>query len=152
MSQDESESRQEIVSIKHTGIQNINMNTIQGQARGEWREFSPNKFVIAILVIQVLLFGTAITSFMIDEMTLTADSTEMKEAKNNMEKIKGCEKFVFDKAFHKRMFINSGLTSFNIFSMVFFIYRMNIGLSKMGYEYHLQDQSNLRKTKKKICC
>lgn len=65
-----------------------------------------------------------------------------------MDSIPGCEKFNFDNAFHLRMFRYSGSITFNLASLIFFIQRQKIGLSKC-YEYELQDESNLSKRRRK---
>lgn len=48
------------------------------------------------------------------------------------------------------MFRTSGVTTLNLASMIFFILRDQIGLSRFGYYYEIQDHSNLSKRSKKI--
>lgn len=62
-----------------------------------------------------------------------------------MQHIKGCHQFTYDNAYHNRMFTTCGATTFNLASMVFFIVRDKIGLSRFGYTYSLQDHTTYRK-------
>lgn len=62
-----------------------------------------------------------------------------------MEENENAEKFVYDDAFQNRMFLACGVTTFHLFSLIFFIQRMSIGLSRCGYRYQIQDHKTLNR-------
>lgn len=121
------------------------------QAREEWREFNPCKFILVCVLTQIFLIALATASFLKDSDSLAANSADIKMYQSNMEHIKGCQKFVYDNAYHNRMFRTCGTTTFNLASMVFFILRDRVGLARFGYSYEIQEHSNLNKKRTKIC-
>lgn len=76
-------------------------------------------------------------SFIKDSDSLAKSSVDIKIYEQNMNHIKGCEKFVYEDAYHNRMFRTCGAASFNLASMIFFILRDHIGLAKFGYIYEI---------------
>lgn len=80
-------------------------------------------------------------AFFIWSVQLPQDSTEMIIYINNLEK-HGCGKRKYDESFHNAMFINCGLITFHIASMIIFTQRKRIGC-QLCANYKLQDGTSL---------
>lgn len=64
--------------MNHAGLMIVQNNTIRGQAKSEWREFNPSKFIIACILTWVSIITFATIMFIKDSSSLTKDSELMQ--------------------------------------------------------------------------
>ena len=140
-------SGQQDLPLVETGLEEVQAITLAPKPRGQEEEangggeFSPFKFAIYCALVWIVVLGLGTIAFLADAVRLPSSSPEFTMWSTLLEK-HGCGETTYSDSFHNKMFLNVGMVTFPMASMVFFSYRKFIGV-QLFYQYKLQDGSNI---------
>lgn len=113
-------------------------------------EFSPFKFAIYCALIWIVVMGLGTLAFLVDSVRYPSNSPEITTWLSLLQK-HGCGDYTYSDSFHNKMFVNVGMVTFPMASMVIFSYRKFIGV-QLFYHYRLQDGSNISDEQEIAAC
>jgi len=126
-SNDDTPSRGDELAIEEVGLEDAQEYTLAGRAKLKSKEFRPCIFFLLCILAWFFIIAIGTSAYVLDTQRFHKESLDIKQWAQNMETLK-CGTYTHGNSFHNAMFLQIGIPTFHIASMVIFSQRKRIGL------------------------